>query len=71
MIFTAFFAVMNVVYFPGWFRLDRWEPGTITAFLILPFLNGFWDWLSLSATRRLAAGAINEGRTMDRHHRTG
>lgn len=65
-LFTALFAIMNAVYFPGWFRLDRWDPGTVTVFLILPFLNGFWDWLSLSATRRLAAGAIGEATAFSR-----
>jgi len=62
-VFTLFFGVINAVYFPGWFKLDRWDPGTVMGFLILPFLNGFWDWLSLSATRTLSASALKRART--------
>lgn len=57
-VLTGAMALINAVYFPSWFKLDRWEPGTVTGFLILPFLNGFWDWVSLSATRSLSGSAL-------------
>lgn len=60
LICSIILAALNYVMFKGaWFRIDPWDPGTTLVFLVIPLANGFWDWISMSTTRKLSSWAIN------------
>ncbi len=59
---TVFFSALNIIYFKNWFRLDPWDPGTVSIFLLIPVANGLWDWVSLSITRKITRNAVDEAK---------
>lgn len=60
------FAVLNIAVFKSWFRIDPWDPGTVVIFLLIPMVNGIWDWVSTSTTRWLTTGALLATENRDR-----